>query len=94
MKKGRASSGVCCRWLSWRVFRLVSSPGCAATATPYLHFYSPEPGTGKTTGLDEPVLAAATIEADNLTEAVLFWMIDKEHPTLGSSMRSTRTTRL
>ena len=54
-----------------------------AVATPYLHPHSPEPGSGKTTLLDVlEVTARSPIQADNLTEAVLFRMIDKQHPTL------------
>ena len=54
-----------------------------APATPYLHPYSPEPGSGKTTLLDVlEVLACNAVQADNLTEAVLFRMIDKKRPTL------------
>jgi hypothetical protein len=54
-----------------------------ATATPYLHPYSPEPGSGKTTLLDVLELVARdAVQADNLTEAVLFRMIDTLHPTL------------
>jgi hypothetical protein len=54
-----------------------------ATATPYLHVFSPEPGSGKTTLLDVLDLTASNaIQADNLTEAVLFRMIDKTAPTL------------
>ena len=54
-----------------------------AQATPYLHPYSPEPGSGKTTLLDVLALVARNaIQADNLTEAVLFRMIDAKQPTL------------
>jgi hypothetical protein len=54
-----------------------------ANATPYLHFFSPEPGSGKSTALDVlSVLSRNAVQADNLTEAVLFRMIDKQHPTL------------
>ncbi len=54
-----------------------------ASATPYLHPYSPEPGSGKTTLLDVLELTARNaIQADNLTEAVLFRMIDAQRPTL------------
>jgi hypothetical protein len=54
-----------------------------AQATPYLHPHSPEPGSGKTTLLDVLELTAANaIQADNLTEASLFRMIAKLHPTL------------
>lgn|GEM_PF-1748471 len=54
-----------------------------APASPYLHPYSPEPGSGKTTLLDVLELTARNaVQADNLTEAVLYRMIDKKHPTL------------
>jgi hypothetical protein len=54
-----------------------------APATPYLHPHSPEPGSGKTTLLDVLALTArGAIQADNLTEAVLFRLIDEERPTL------------
>ena len=54
-----------------------------ATATPYLNAYSPEPGSGKTTLLDVLELTARNaIQADNLTEPVLFRMIDDRRPTL------------
>ena len=54
-----------------------------ALATPYLHPYSPEPGAGKTTILDVLALTAKNpIQADNVTEAVLFRMIDDLRPTL------------
>lgn len=54
-----------------------------APATPYLHPFSPEPGSGKTTLLDVlAVVARNAIQADNLTEAVLFRLIDAKKPTL------------
>jgi hypothetical protein len=54
-----------------------------AYATPYLHAHSPEPGSGKTTLLDVlAVLAKNPIDADNLTEAVLFRLIEAKTPTL------------
>jgi Protein of unknown function (DUF3631) len=54
-----------------------------APATPYLHPHSPEPSSGKTTLLDVlSTTARHAIQADNLTEAVLFRLIDKERPTL------------
>lgn len=54
-----------------------------APATPYLHPHSPEPGSGKTTLLDVLQLTACNaIQADNMTEAVLFRLIDQERPTL------------
>jgi hypothetical protein len=55
----------------------------AGYVTPYMHFYSPEPGSGKTTALDVcAVLAKNAIQADGMTEAVLFRLINKTHPTL------------
>ena len=49
-----------------------------ARATPYLHPYSPEPGSGKTTLLDVLELTACNaVQADNLSEAALFRMIDE-----------------
>jgi hypothetical protein len=54
-----------------------------ARVTPYLHPFSPEKGSGKTTLLD--VLAIITrhsIQADNVSEAVLFRLVESERPTL------------
>ncbi len=52
-------------------------------ATPYLHFYSPEPSSGKTTGLDLLELTAfKAIQADGLSEAALFRLISSRNPTL------------
>jgi hypothetical protein len=52
-------------------------------ATPYLHPHSPEPGSGKTTLLDVLELTARdAIQADGLSEAALFRLIDKNRPTL------------
>jgi hypothetical protein len=52
-------------------------------ATPYLHAHSPEPGSGKTTLLDVlAVLVKNPIDADNLSEATLFRLIDAKTPTL------------
>ena len=54
-----------------------------AYATPYLHAHSPEPGSGKTTLLDVlAVLVKNPIDADNLSEATLFRLIDAKTPTL------------
>jgi len=54
-----------------------------AYATPYLHAHSPEPGSGKTTLLDVlGVLVKNPIDADNLTEATLFRLIEAKTPTL------------
>jgi len=54
-----------------------------AYATPYLHAHSPEPGSGKTTLLDVlAVLVKNPIDADNLTEATLFRLIEAKTPTL------------
>jgi Protein of unknown function (DUF3631) len=55
----------------------------AARATPYLHPHSPEPESGKTTLLDVLALTAHNaIQTDNLTEAVLFRLVDAKKPTL------------
>jgi hypothetical protein len=52
-------------------------------ATPYLHPHSPEPGSGQTTLLDALELTAwNAVQADSLSEAALFRMIDKRRPTL------------
>lgn len=54
-----------------------------AYATPYLHAHSPEPGSGKTTLLDVlAVLVKNPIDADNLSEATLFRLIETKTPTL------------
>jgi len=54
-----------------------------AYATPYLHAHSPEPGSGKTTLLDVlGVLVKNPIDADNLTEATLFRLVEAKTPTL------------
>jgi hypothetical protein len=54
-----------------------------AIATPYLNFWSPEPGSGKTTALDVLALIVRDgLQIDNLTEAVLFRLIDSRRPTL------------
>jgi hypothetical protein len=54
-----------------------------APATPYLHPHSPEPGSGKTTLLDLLELTACkAIQADGLSEAALFRLVDQRHPTL------------
>jgi hypothetical protein len=53
-----------------------------ATATPYLHPYSPEPGSGKTTLLD--VLELTTkdaVQLDNASEAVLVVSFDRRDTT-------------
>jgi hypothetical protein len=55
----------------------------AGSATPYLHPYSAEPGSGKTTLLDVLALTVRNpIQADNVSEAVLFRLVDSLHPTL------------
>jgi hypothetical protein len=54
-----------------------------ARATPYLYFWSPEYGSGKTTALE--VLEVVTREGltvDDLSGAALFRLIEKHHPTL------------
>jgi putative DNA primase/helicase len=54
-----------------------------ARATPYLHFLSPDPGSGKTTALEvSEVVARAGMTADDLTGPALFRVIDKRRPTL------------
>ncbi len=55
----------------------------AFRVTPYLHFWSPEPGSGKTLSLEilEPV-ARAGFSADDLTGPVLYRFVDKSKPTL------------
>jgi hypothetical protein len=54
-----------------------------ASATPYLHPHSPDPGSGKTTLLDVlSVIACDAQQVDNMTEAVLFRLIDSRKPTL------------
>src|SRR5262249_52966929 len=54
-----------------------------ATATPYLHPYSPEPGSGKTPLLEVlEAVAKNAILADGVSEAVLFRMIHSLNPTL------------
>ena len=50
-------------------------------ATPYLHPHSPEPGSGKTTLLEVlELLARAAVLADNITESVLFRLIESLRP--------------
>jgi hypothetical protein len=64
----------------WNAHTYVSDLG---RATPYLHFHSPEPGSGKTTALDLlEATARDAIQADGLSEAALFRLIDKRRPTL------------
>jgi hypothetical protein len=54
-----------------------------ARATPYLHFWSPDPGSGKTTALEVlEVVTRCGMTADDLTGAALFRLIDKRRPTL------------
>jgi hypothetical protein len=52
-------------------------------ATPYLNFWSPEPGSAKTLAMEilEPVVREGFV-ADDLTGASLFRFVDKEKPTL------------
>jgi Protein of unknown function (DUF3631) len=55
----------------------------AARATPYLNFWSPEVGSGKTTALEVlEVTARDSILADDLTGAVLFRLVHARKPTL------------
>jgi hypothetical protein len=54
-----------------------------ARATPYLYFWSPEYGSGKTTALE--VLEVVTrdgLTVDDLSGAALFRLIEARHPTL------------
>jgi hypothetical protein len=52
-------------------------------ATPYAHFRSPEPGSGKTAALEVLALCCKTAYAvDDLTAAAMFRLIEKRHPTL------------
>jgi hypothetical protein len=52
-------------------------------ATPYLHFWSPEWGSGKTTALEViEVVASKGLTADDLTGAALFRLVDALKPTL------------
>lgn len=55
----------------------------AARATPYLNFWSPEPGSGKTTALEvlEAIVRAGQT-ADDLTGASMFRLIHSLKPTL------------
>jgi hypothetical protein len=52
-------------------------------ATPYLHFWSPDPGSGKTTALEViEVTARAGMTVDNLTGPSLFRLVEARRPTL------------
>jgi hypothetical protein len=52
-------------------------------ATPYLHFCSPEWGSGKTTALDVIAeLAARAISIDDISGAALFRLIEADSPTV------------
>lgn len=54
-----------------------------ARATPYLHFHSPESGSGKTTALEVlEVVAREGKTADDLTGPSMFRLIDSLKPTL------------
>jgi hypothetical protein len=54
-----------------------------ARATPYLHFCSPEPGSGKTTALDVlELLCAGAVTIDGISGAALFRLIEKTEPTV------------
>lgn len=52
-------------------------------ATPYLHFWSPEPESGKTTSLEvlEPIVRDGFV-VDDATGAVLYRFVDDRKPTL------------
>jgi uncharacterized protein DUF3631 len=53
-----------------------------ARATPYLHFRSPEPGSGKTTALDVlELLCAGALTIDSISGPALFRLIEKTTPT-------------
>lgn len=54
-----------------------------ARATPYLYFWSPENGSGKTTALEVlEVLTRDGLTVDDLSGAALFRLIEARHPTL------------
>jgi hypothetical protein len=55
-----------------------------AAATPYLHPHSPEQGSGKNDAARDVLALTArdALQADNLTEAVLFRLVGKQRPTL------------
>jgi hypothetical protein len=54
-----------------------------ARATPYLYFWSPDPGSGKTTALEAlQVTARDGFLVDDLTGAALYRFIEKERPSL------------
>jgi hypothetical protein len=54
-----------------------------AKATPYLHFWSPDPGSGKTTALEAlEVTCRDGMTVDDLTGASLFRFIEARRPTL------------
>jgi hypothetical protein len=54
-----------------------------ARATPYLHFWSPDSGSGKTTAFEVlELLARAGLIADDLTGAALFRLVEARRPTL------------
>jgi Protein of unknown function (DUF3631) len=54
-----------------------------ARATPYLHFRSPEPGSGKTTALEVlETIVHEGIGADDLSGAALFRLVSERRPTL------------
>jgi hypothetical protein len=54
-----------------------------ARATPYLHFWSPDPGSGKTTALEViEVTAREGMTVDNLTGSSLFRLVEARRPTL------------
>jgi hypothetical protein len=54
-----------------------------ARATPYLYFWSPEYGSGKTTALEVlEVVSRDGLTVDDLSGAALFRLIEARHPTL------------
>jgi hypothetical protein len=61
----------------------------SSRATPYLHFCSPEWGSGKSTALEViEVLAANAISIDDISGAALFRLIEAKRPRCCST-RST-----
>jgi Protein of unknown function (DUF3631) len=54
-----------------------------ARATPYLNFWSPEVGSGKTTALEVlETISRAGLTADDLSGAALFRLVESRRPTL------------
>ena len=55
----------------------------SARATPYLHLWSPDPGSGKTTALEVlEVIGRDGMTVDNLTGPSLFRLVEAKRPTL------------